>query len=577
MREIVILLQIFIIGVSIVSLIQVGIKQSKNRKNSKKEFENLKEIGKVEEADDSYLEKVRKFYNLKKLSGGKLSHYDIHRTEIITTRSKYGSNTTYYYYIGNIRIILPNSIILEDLKFYEVEGIFAKDKLYVSRIDSRNLLEEVDAIEEGLKVYGEISKEDIALSKYPKKIIVGIILLIFAAIPFWEISYVFQIAVFILLSVVYFVRLKKDKRIMYKLNGKYERDEFGNERVGGVIVHSFDENARAHGQMKESYLAYEVGEEVEVIGEKINNELFLKRYKGFDYIKHYISARKYYYRTNFFFAIGILVITVFFYNMSGIKRYFEYAKVKDKDFEYSSLESLKDDLVEKQYVTFNNFYLYPTTSQINGGSEREYYLIEKEKYIRGQKSLEEEMKAVKKLEEEVKSYIDNIDWVLLYSDYKIQEFGQEEYKKLKELYFKKGVDQTELLNQFYKFKDLLYDKVNEEIKEVEKKLAATFESKVIIKDIYLYRNNTYYTIENGYSGDSTSVFRAYDGERLYGTVRNISNEGDKFVISFIEGATYSRVADKSYLIYIILMYISFSILALGMGVVEVIKMKKINE
>ncbi len=91
----------------------------------------------------------------------------------------------------------------------------------------------------------------------------------------------------------------------------YKIDEYGNERIGGIIAHLFDEVVLVQGEKKVKYLDYEVGEEVEVTGEKIKNQLYLKKYKGFDYIKSYINARKYYCRTNFFFGIVIAIITVF--------------------------------------------------------------------------------------------------------------------------------------------------------------------------------------------------------------------------------------------------------------------------
>ncbi len=265
----------------------------------------------------------------------------------------------------------------------------------------------------------------------------------------------------------------------------YKIDEYGNERIGGIIAHLFDEVVLVQGEKKVKYLDYEVGEEVEVTGEKIKNQLYLKKYKGFDYIKSYINARKYYCRTNFFFGIVIGRITVFFVNISGLKKYLRYNSLKNKDEVYESLEKLEEDLVINQFVKLNNFYIYPNIPNNIYVTNLEYYLIEKEVYGEVKKVVDRERKELKELEKIIDYYLKNIDWILLHSDYKIKEFGREQYEKLKGLYFSSDVDKGQLINEFWNFKRYLYRELNKKIKVVEKKFYKNLESKVFLENIYI--------------------------------------------------------------------------------------------
>ncbi len=73
----------------------------------------------------------------------------------------------------------------------------------------------------------------------------------------------------------------------------------------------------------------------------------------------------------------------------------------------------------------------------------------------------------------------------LHSDYKIKEFGREQYEKLKGLYFSSDVDKGQLINEFWNFKRYLYKELNKRIKIVEEKFYKNLESKVLLENIYI--------------------------------------------------------------------------------------------
>lgn len=564
MTSVILFIQLILIIISAASMIKMYTRGRKNKQKSMEAFRDAKETGKSVSVSGSYLNQVNLLFQKNKIKGEKIKAEGVFRTEVIKTQSKYGTSVSYEYFIDNMRVMLPKDVKMTDGENYSVEGVFYNAALYLTLINNIDLLAGVEAMGH-LKPYREtIQYEEDIIIKF-RKILMGILLIIGAVFPFWKLNMKVYIVFYSILILFYFFGLKRKKRILYKLKGFYEQDEFGNEIIGGVKVKAFDY----------SKLLYEQGDEAEVVGYKDKNNLLLIQYKGFDYIKEYKKARKFNYITNIVFIIIFAVIITVFFNVSGVKKYFEYMKVKDKQKKYENMTELSKDIEIYQYVDLSNMYLFSADFNANSYTNtNDYVLVDKESYFKELEKVEDKIRKFKIFEEKIIWLIEHIDYALVYKKNEFVE-NNEKYKKLKELYLDENVELEEVRQAYKEFQEDIYDELNNWMVEIQKEIYSRLDKKIIVKNIYRQGGRGYYsTFVKSYG--SRRAFDIFRDERLRGIVEKVEGREN---IKYIEVNTYmdyNDINDRKELLWVLGLYFLFILLLLFSTLFEIYKKIRIE-
>lgn len=558
------LIQLFIIVVSIFSFIKMSKREKQNKRKNLEIFNKLKEDSLSETVSKDYLEKVNKLFSKKNIKGEKISLEGYFKVELITIQTKGGTNTTYEYFIDEMRVILPADIYLDMGIKYKVEGIFYKTNLYITKVNENNLLNIVDKLE-NLKAFREVNKEEKALDVNTRKILFGVILVLFTAIPFWKINILAYFFVYLLFILLYFFKIKKDKRILYKLNGVYSIDEFGNDTIDGMIVKTINLKP----------LTYDEGEEVEVIGYKNQNNFILTKYKGFNYIEEYKKTRKINAYTSFTFAIILFIISIFFINLSGVKKYFEYFKVKNKTEKYTNVDEFANDVILKQYVDLSSLYIFPY--EFSGTSIRtmNYVLLEKDEYNLAIEKVRDKIIEFQDFEKQINNLLDNIDYALLYNKDEFMK-GNIKYQNLKDLYFSSTTEKEVLVNAYWDFVNDTHLSLNNRIVEIQKEILENLDKKVIVENIYVSRSTGYYSVSNKIKGSNLS-FSLIEFEIGKGIVKDIADIDNSKYIYIDTYSNYNDINQRKKLIYLLGLYWTFIFLLLLDGTSEIVRRVKIDK
>lgn len=565
MTSIILLIQLILVIVSVASMIKMHFRNKKNKEKSMKAFNDAKRIGESISVPKSYLNQVNFLFQKNKIKGEKIKAEGVFRTEAIATKSKYGTSVSYEYFIDDMRVMLPQDMNMIDGESYKVEGIFYKAALYVTLVNGINLLDRVEAME-NLKPYRETSKYEEALMIRLRKILIAVFLIIFAVFPFWKLNAKIYICLYALLILAYFVDLRRKKKILYLVKGTYEEDEFGNENIGGVKVKAFDY----------SKLSYEAGDEVEAVGYKDKNNLLLIQYQGFDYIKEYKKARKFNYMTNIVFIIIFGIISTVFFNISGVKRYVNYLKIKDKKERYESIDELSKDVELNQYVDLSNLYLFP--ADFNSSpylDSNDYLAVDKDRYLEEVKKVEDKIKELRAFEEKTIWLIENIDFALIYEKNEFIE-NNEKYKKLKKLYFDESVSTEEVRRAYNDFEDDIHKELNNQIVNIQREIYSNLDRKVIIKDVYRAGGAGYYHSFSKGPG-SKRALGIFNSEELKGIVSEVEDKENIKYIKLSYLINYKNINERKELLWILGLYISFIMLLLASTLFEIYKKIKIEK
>lgn len=565
MTAIILLIQLIVLVISVASMVKMYFRGKKNKEQSMKAFNNAKKTGKSFSVPKSYLNQVNLLFQKNKIKGEKIQTEGIFQTETITTRSKYGTSVSYEYFIDGMRVMLPPDVKMVDGESYKVEGIFYKAALYITLVNGINLLDGVEAMG-NLKPYRETTKYEEAIIVKFRKILIGIFLIITSVFPFWKLNAKIYICLYAILILAYFLDLKRKKKILYRVKGLYEEDEFGNETIDGVKVKAFDYSS----------LSYEVGDEVEVVGYKDKSNLLLIQYKGFDYIKEYKKIRKFNYITNIVFIIIFAIISTVFFNVSGVKRYVNYLKVKDKKEKYESIEELSKDIELNQYVDLSNLYLFPADFNASPYLDsNDYMAVDKDKYIEEVKKVEDKIKELQAFEEKTIWLIENIDFALIYKKDEFME-NNEKYKKLKELYFDESVSTEEVRRAYNDFEENIHKELNNQIVEIQREIYSNLDRKVIIKDVYRAGGAGYYHSFSKGSG-SKRALGIFNSEELKGIVNEVDPEENIKYIKLNTFTDYKNINERKELLWILGLYISFIMLLFASTLFEIYKKIKIEK
>lgn len=562
----IVLLQVFLVIVTIVSLISHYGNKGKRRQEAKEIYDIAKEQDAIEKLDEKDFENIKKVYNIKKeIKNEVIEIVGAYNEEILRTHGKGGTSEVRDKYIGNFLIKVPDHAIINPLEIHRAKGIYDGKYFYLSELDGESFLEYANKVE-GLEFIRETGKEEgILFETYMRMFFIVPFMLLFSFIPFWkEIPLAYNI-IFGALVLFMIIPLKKKSEKIYALKGQYGVDEMGQPLVAGIKVNGL------RGKLTGD--TYEIGEEVEVEGYKVfnNSSLILTRYKGFSLYEELGRFRRWKLITCSIIIALFCGLVYYVVHSSELEKYLKYQQIKEMPVEYHNTSKLRDEVVPGQYIEIEEAKLYPVKPLKEKYGLGDYYFVEEGKGRGALEKYRDRIAEAKQKEDKIKNFTSIIDYNLTYgNDESYREV--ESYKKLKTLYFDQGTSQTELKNAYYDFLDEIYEGINKDIEELQKLIAEEVKSGFILDSYSAGSNTGYYD----YNNDNTNVYLAVEPKEKYisGIVTKVE---EKDGVKSIGIDTYSNYKDvnkaKIYFVTIGL-YIMVMLYMLGIILKEAIRVRK---